>query len=157
MSDNLEIRPAVLADVPGIFSMLLRMFDEAPLEVLNSQMAHVEITRVVRQEAAWVVLSDGGDLVATCGLTEGSFWFSGEPILVTRWLYALPEQRGDRGAWGLLKTELAKFSEAVDMSIYLDLHNPLRSRRASRLERAFERFSYHPRGVRLRMKPGEAA
>ena len=151
MSD-LSIRPARASDVDAIFSLLLAMFDEAPMPTLDAIMAKAEIGRVVAQEASWVVHA-GDQMVATAGIGEGRFWFSADPQLVTFWFYAVPDHRGSQGAWPLLQKAAADLSDDTGMRAWIDVHNPAKTRHAKRLQEGFARFSFEPRGRRLALSP----
>lgn len=158
MSD-LRIRLAVwgFADVSAIYHLLTNMFDEAtmPLEPLDEVKASQEIARVLKEEVAWIV-EDEGKIVATAGLTKAGFWFSKEPHLVQRWLYALPEHRGENGAWGLIRDEISKFCDDTRYPVYIDVMNPQKlHRKESRISAPWVRFSYYPRGLRLQFNPAK--
>lgn len=154
MSD-LEISPATTSDVSLIFEMLSDMFREQTMPALDPNLAAREIMRVCEHEAAWVV-REGDRLVGTMGLVSANVWYSQESILVTRWLYALPEHRGAQGAWGLMMHEAKELAALTQRKTWLDVFNPEKNRRARKLQEGFARFSFDPAGARLFYDPVDA-
>ena len=152
---DLHIRQAVAADdARAIYDMLLGMLDESPMCKLDAWRALGEVTRVCTDEAAWIVCA-GGTMVASTGLVEARVWYSDDPILVTRWLYARPEYRSAGDAWRLMADEAQALADATGMVTLLDVFNPARAgRRAAPISRAFR---IEPVGMRLRVKPQKEA
>ena len=104
MPENLEIRPANLADHDAILYCLVEMSKEADSIVDEPdwfKVSHI-ITEQVRQGLVFVAVTEQG-VIGTIGLTQSAEWYSNQPIIGDLWFFVLKEHRASGAAYKLLK------------------------------------------------------
>lgn len=141
-------------DAMKIGRLIVEMSKEVGRAAPDPNKAFIEIYRVLKEEAAWVVEDQNGLVVASLGIVsnkEGA-WYSREPFLSEQWFYVLPAlRRGD--ATKMLLAELQSFCDAVKMPAFIKYFDPQRLRSVKSKVFVGEESVYIPAGRIARINP----
>lgn len=104
MAREVKIRTATLLDTCAIYELLVKAFDEAPIEVPKPEMrAGLQWIAHVTDNMCYVAEVDG-KLVGSLGIEYKTFpWAPEEKLMNDAWFYVLPDYRNSDVASALIK------------------------------------------------------
>jgi hypothetical protein len=153
---RLSCRPATTDDdAKAIFVLLLEMAKEVARTHIEYNKGFVEIYRIVKEQAAYVVEDGTGLAVASVGLTlhESGPWYGSDvPFYSEQWFYVLPALRGGQ-AIGMLEAEIKALVDATGHPAYVKYFNPSSLASTRRKVPVGEERAYIPAGRIVRFAP----
>lgn len=101
---KIKIRKAVPEDMPALFPMLVRAFEEAPVKVpLPEKIPGMQWALRIMQAGVIYIAEADGIMVGSIGIEMKIFpWTANSPLLNDTWFYVTPEYRRTRVASHLL-------------------------------------------------------
>lgn len=143
------------ATVRKVLEFLRGMHEEVGQAPLNDLKAMREIYRVSK-EGALLIVQNGDDIAASCGLVQGEYWYTDAPFMTNRWFYVHPDRRAAGTAFRMLVREVQAIVNDSGVIANIDFLVKKRGAGALELQREAERYTLAPRGTVVSFKPRAA-
>ncbi len=140
------------ADCRATFQFLIAMYEELPRLHGDPGEAMKGIYETMTEGVAFNIRDLDGKIIASAGFIPIKAWYGKEVILVERWLYIIPERRGDRATFDLILTQVKLICKVKAIQAVIKVFNP-RRRVTSGIAKIAEEFRFSPSGDILMISP----
>ena len=145
-----RVSPDSEADFLAVMDLLLELHKVGGYAPLNTDKLCDDTYAVTSQMMTFIARNDDKP-IGLIGLVEEPFYYSDETFLAAKWLYVRPEHRGGSALKDLL-TAAREVAEAKNKLLFVQIDNPDRRPKGTRMTLEAQGAGYVPLGYTLRLR-----
>ena len=134
-----------------VFDLLVEFHGEGGYAPLDRGDAARNAYAMITEGMTLIARDDDGTIIGTLAITEMKFWYSKSRFLRDAWFYVKPEHRRRSAGLELMRAA-KKIADEKNMLLFIDVNNPDRRPKKTKMTLACQTAGYVPIGFSLQLR-----